>query len=319
MLLHKAFLVFIYMLQYVHSMDDPSDLSFDWDIAACPNNQFRRVKNGVEECKRCFKPTIKGVYSSAVTDGDDRYKHGQCCTNPTHHVCRKMKAEYEDRCSCTDPANAHCFDSFNPSGVNVLHLDLSLLEGDTTFAYTEAAGANQLALLPDGYTANSKYTASVKLTGFDTVISIPIEYQMTVIDCTGALQPWCNAFIPSCTTPTVRWQDSNITITNPTNQEETDWVGKFTATWLNRAGDAGDITFTIVDYAENQAKLLEYATDIAQEDYTALDAWQLENNIKQCFTPDFSACPVESRRRLAETFAGRSRRRKLGRDQGGGS
>ena len=292
------------MLHYVHGMTDPSDQTFDWSIAACPNNQFRRLKNGVEECKRCFSPTIKGVYSSTVTDGADQYKHGQCCTNPTHHVCRKMKAEYEDRCTCTDPANAHCFNDFDPFGVNVLHLDLSILE--TTG-------------LPTGYDANSAYVAVLNLESGGT-IPMPIQNQTTTIDCTNTLlQTWCQSFIPSCTTPLVMGQHATIHImdlqTQSISTTET-WSGQFTATILNRAGDAGDVTFTIVEYAENQVKVAEFATQIGQGDYAALDAWQLENNIEQCFTPVGETCPVESRRRLAETFAGRSRRRRLGRSGG---
>ena len=272
-------------------MTDPSNQLFDWTIAACPSDQFRRLKNGVEECKRCFKPTIKGVYSSAVTDGDDQYKHGQCCTNPTHHVCRKMKAEYEDRCSCTDPANAHCFDSFDPYGVNVLHLDLSILENTG---------------LPTGYDRNSMYVALLSVEGSATPIPMPVVNQMTTIDCTGALGAWCQSFIPSCTTPLDMGQHATIGIASPQNTAETTWSGQFTATILNRAGDAGDVTFTIVEYVANQVKIVEFAGDLA-----ALDAWQLANNIKQCFTPVGETCPVESRRRLAETFAGRSRRRRL--------
>ena len=282
------------MLQYVHGMTDPSNQLFDWTIAACPSDQFRRLKNGVEECKRCFNPTIKGVYSSAVTDGDDQYKHGQCCTNPTHHVCRKMKAEYEDRCSCTDPANAHCFDSFDPYGVNVIHLDLSILENTG---------------LPIGYDRNSMYVALLSVEGSATPIPMPVVNQMTTIDCTGALGTWCQSFIPSCTTPWVMGQHATIHIMDPQTQsisQTETWSGQFTATILNRAGDAGDVSFTIVEYVENQAKLVEFDGDLA-----ALDAWQLENNIEQCFTPVGETCPVESRRRLAETFAGRSRRRRL--------
>jgi hypothetical protein len=100
--------------------------------------------------------------------------------------------------------------------------------------------------------------------------------------------------------------------TQSISQTET-WSGQFTATIFNRAGDAGDVSFTIVEYVENQAKLVEFDGDLA-----ALDAWQLENTIDQCFTPVGETCPVESRRRLAETFAGRSRRRRLGRSQNSG-
>jgi hypothetical protein len=58
-------------------------------------------------------------------------------------------------------------------------------------------------------------------------------------------------------------------------------------------------------------KMVEYAGNLA-----ALDAWQEENTLDRCFTVVGETCPNESRRRLAETFAGRSRRRRLVRSGG---
>ena len=120
-----------------------SDLfAFD-EALSCPDGQFRSLDGEAQSCKVCYKPTFRAAYGVATTDlaPDNPHYHTKCCANPDQHVCQVMKAEYDANCPCAAD-NDHCFNpnGWQPTGVNVVHLNLALLEDPTQFQYTAAAG-----------------------------------------------------------------------------------------------------------------------------------------------------------------------------------
>ena len=287
--------VFVSFLVSLVRASDP----FEFTISSCPDGQFRSLDNGVESCKVCFKPTFRAAYGVATSDTiDAKFQHDRCCRDPEQHVCKVMKAEYEANCPCAAD-NDHCFNAWDPTGVNVLHLDLSLLDNPDTFQYTDAAGEDQanstewvdmgygiddefetyitfMSLIPDGPTVNK---------------TMFIENQEMTIDCTQPdMVDWCASTISTCTEATA----SIIVSTLYHVGDESDWHFTLAGTILNREGVAGDIELLVVDYAHSMHQYY----NVLNENYVTHDQWEKDNNHLRCITDEGGSCsPEETRRR----------------------
>lgn len=327
--------VFHFCILYTQSltMEDPSNKMFDWSISECKDGYFRRLLNGVEECKKCYKPTMKHAYTSSPSlSVDEKFQHGACCANPSHHVCMKMNEEYKRKCDCSATENEYCFENFNPYGVNVLHMDLSLIEG-SGFSYTDQAAADYRlhTPLPDGYDRNSRYYADVAFTSISEgspsiQLMLPVENQQMIIDCSpqGVLAPWCQSCLGNCVNRTAHLITPFLHIYDEDAGTFLDWTYNFGATLLNRFGVPGDEEFTIVDLAREHDTwiyaMTEYPHPNHPHDFTTMavlfhDALLREFNIATCFTPPGGTCESSGSRRRLLTQKGK-RHKLLGRRHG---
>lgn len=307
--------------------EDPSNKTFDWSIPECEDGYFRRLLNGVEECKKCYKPTMKHAYTSSPDlSVDGKFRHGPCCANPSHHVCIKMNEEYKRKCDCSATESGYCFESFNPYGVNVLHMDLSLIEG-SGFSYSNQADEEYRlnTPLPVGYDRNSLFYATVAFTsiseGSPSISQLlPIENQQMIIDCSpqGVLAPWCQSCLSNCENRTAHLLTPFLSIIDHETNTALDWTYHFGATLLNRFGVPGDEEFTIVDLAREHQTWIDakaafphtnHPHDFTVEAVLFHDALQREFNIAKCFTPPGGTC--ESGGSMRRLLGQKSRRHKL--------
>ena len=279
--------------------------AFEFTEPPCPEGHFRSLDDGVQSCKVCYKPTFRAAYGvDAVGVASD---HPTCCTSPDHPVCQAMKAEYEANCPCAGD-NGHCFapGKWDPSGVNVLHMDLSLLADNTTFQYSAAAGEDTVdyTTFPAGYTKDSTYSAYVSFVGIipggpevvDQVMTI--ENQRITINCTTTeMAPWCASTVHACSHDTALLIVSTLHI-----PDHPEWWFTLTATLLNRHGVPGDIDLHVVDNAET---MYQYDT-VLNQNVTAHDQWELENNLVQCITRPGEECASSRRRRRRRLRRGKA-------------
>ena len=284
-----------------------SDLfAFD-EALSCPDGQFRSLDGEAQSCKVCYKPTFRAAYGVASPKGTgDMYQHTKCCANPDQHVCQVMKAEYEANCPCATD-NDHCFQTWDPTGVNVIHLNLTLLEDPNQFQYTAAAGEDQ-AFFEDwqalSYNINSPFKTYISflslIPGGPEVLDkeMTVENQQIEINCTEAdLAPWCALTTKSCTRATAMIMVSSLT--HPT--ADSTWSFTLSGTILNRDGEAGDIELLVVDYAESMHQYY----NVLNEDVTQHDQWERDNNQVRCITGEGGSCPViaGTRRRRLQPLA----------------
>ena len=271
--------------------------AFDENLS-CPDGQFRSLDGEAQSCKVCYKPTFRAAYGVASPEGTgDMYQHTKCCANPDQHVCQVMKAEYEANCPCAAD-NDHCFQAWDPTGVNVIHLNLTLLEDPNQFQYTAAAGEDRTNLdntpFPDNYDKDSLYKTHV---GFTSIIpggpevpykELTIENQQFTINCTETdMVEWCASTAKTCTRDTA--MIIVAILTHPDNLY--DWSFTLTGTILNRDGEAGDIDLLVTDHAESQ-----YQWGL-NPDTAIHDEWEREFNLLQCVTRPGLSCQSGSRRR----------------------
>ena len=286
----------VILVSLLISLVRASDL-FEFTIDACPDGQFRSLDGEAQSCKVCYKPTFRAAYGVASPEGTgDMYQHTKCCANPDQHVCQVMKAEYDANCPCAAD-NDHCFQAWDPTGVNVIHLNLDLLENPNQFQYTEAAGEDQRSFADWealNYTIDGEFETSVS---FMSIIpggpevpykELTIADQQLKIDCTEPdLAPWCASTTKSCTRETALIIQT--TLHHPT--AVTDWYFALTGTILNRDGEAGDVELLVVDYAESQ-----YQWGL-NPDTAVHDEWEREFNLLQCITGEGGSCATTGRRR----------------------
>ena len=285
----------IVLVSLLVSLVRASDL-FEFTIDACPDGQFRSLDGEAQSCKVCYKPTFRAAYGVASPKGTgDMYQHTKCCANPDQHVCQVMKAEYDANCPCAAD-NDHCFipNGWEPQGVNVIHLDLSLLENHNTFQYTAAAGENQASIGWSGGSINAEFKTYISflslIPGGPEVLDkeMTVENQQIEVNCAEAdLAPWCASTTKSCTQATAMIMVSSLT--HPT--ADSTWSFTLSGTILNRDGEAGDVELLVVDYAESQ-----YQWGLSQ-DTAVHDEWERENNLLQCVTRPGLSCQSGSRRR----------------------
>lgn len=296
----------VILVSLLVSLVRASDLfAFD-EALSCPEGQFRSLDGEAQSCKVCYKPTFRAAYGVATTDllPNNTHYHTKCCAHPDQHVCQVMKAEYNANCPCAAD-NDHCFQAWDPTGVNVIHLNLTLLEDPNTFQYTAAAGEDQTNLdntpFPDGYDKDSLYKTHV---GFTSIIpggpevpykELTIENQQFTINCTEAdMLEWCASTTKTCTRETAMIIVAILTHPDYLN----DWSFTLTSLILNRNGEAGDISLLVTDHAESQ-----YQWGLSQD--TAIhDEWERNNNLVQCITGEGGSCATTRRRRLLQNGRG---------------
>ncbi len=65
----------------------------------CGGNQFVTIDaNGALKCETCDKTTFNDEYTA---DKHDRatYKHGKCCVNSHHNVCKMLLKSFKQKCA----------------------------------------------------------------------------------------------------------------------------------------------------------------------------------------------------------------------------
>ncbi len=285
---------YVILVSLLVSLVRASDLfAFD-EALSCPTGQFRSLDGEAQSCKVCYKPTFRAAYGVDTPEGTgDLYKHTKCCAHPDQHVCQVMKAEYDANCPCAAD-NDHCFQAWDPTGVNVIHLDLSLLEDPNTFQYTAAAGENQASIGWSGGSINAEFKTHV---AFTSIIpggpevpykELTIKDQQFTIDCTETdMVEWCASTAKTCTRATAMIIVSILTHPDYLN----DWMFTLTSLILNRNGEAGDIDLLVTDHAASQYQLG------LNPDTAVHDEWERNNNLVQCITGDGGSCVTTGRRR----------------------
>ena len=88
---------------YNYIATDPSDSTFDITVACGTGSYYDLDSSGNGQCKSCDRNSFQTSYGAVVLDGPVEFRHGQCCTNPHHHVCAKLLEEYQNKCSSTCP------------------------------------------------------------------------------------------------------------------------------------------------------------------------------------------------------------------------
>lgn len=78
---------------------EPSDMSFKITTYCFPNT-FQYLNNeGEIECRTCNPPLFLSSYNlNTINSSDASIRHGGCCSNTHHHVCKKLIEAYRTAC-----------------------------------------------------------------------------------------------------------------------------------------------------------------------------------------------------------------------------
>lgn len=255
---------------------------------------FLFVSTQAAHCRTSFNASCLQS-SKDITCAAKAFKCNTTCSD----TCRQIKQKATNA-SCLEPCDdvdrwGHCYTSWNPFGVNDLHLDLSVIENTSALTYTDVSTYPTLQAYNKkynkSYNKNSEFKA---LTGFYFPQQLfdetkPFEKNLTVtnqiltIDCTESdMKEWCESTIFLCD------DEGVLGLVSILHTPDFNWGFPFAAVIYN----SDDTMNCIIDEIERYSLYVVNKTDAEISEYA-----QTTPNMFRCCTKSGEECPSSSRRR----------------------